>query len=291
MSIDVAALKNSVDMVSIIGSYTSLKRLGSEWVGPCPLHNGDGDNFNVVPQKGLWMCWSHNCHDQGDAGNDIIGFIQRAEGLDFPKACEFLGAKNEWKPMPMRAVPPRADRITLKPPLGNELPLAKMATRLLGIPEIARPFYDLDGSLICYEARYRRGVEPSAPDKSPSRMWTWGCRAGEEPQWGCGKPSGWRPLYGLDRLASKPAAQVIVFEGPKKADAGHARLPRNACISWTGGAGAWAKHDWKPLAGRNVVLWPDADDVSVTACKKLAEHLVDPKGSNCAVKLVNPFKP
>ena len=33
-----------------------------------------------------------------------------------------------------------------------------------------------------------------------------------------------RPLYGLDRLAAKPAATVLLVEGEKCADAGHEEL-------------------------------------------------------------------
>lgn len=297
MAIDVEALKASVDMVAVIGNYTPLKRIGREYVGPCPIHNGDGDNFNVVPSKRLWMCWSHDCHGKAKEqriGNDIIGFIQMVEGLDFRKSAEFLGAKKDWTPkapIPHKA-PPRPDRVTFKPPAGVELALEQMATKALGVPEIARAFRDLDGSLICYEARYKRGAEPEHPDKSASRMWTWGHRVGDAPGWGCGFPSGERPLYGLDRLGRMPDAQVVVFEGPKKADAGQEFFQNLACISWTGGAGAWHKHAWGPLAGRKVVLWPDADDTGVAACEKIADLLTDRRGEwKCQeVKVIDPFK-
>ena len=68
-----------------------------------------------------------------------------------------------------------------------------------------------------------------------------------------------RPLYGLDRLAAKPDAVVVLVEGEKCADAGHDELPDYAVVSWPGGGKADGKVDWSPLAGRKVVTWADAD--------------------------------
>lgn len=68
-----------------------------------------------------------------------------------------------------------------------------------------------------------------------------------------------RPLYGLDRLAAKPEATVLIVEGEKCADAGHEALVDLVVMSWPGGGKAVDKADWSPLAGRKVVIWPDCD--------------------------------
>lgn len=68
-----------------------------------------------------------------------------------------------------------------------------------------------------------------------------------------------RPLYGLDRLAAKPEATVVVVEGEKCADVAHAELQSLAAVSWPGGGKAVDKADWSPLACRKVVVWPDCD--------------------------------
>lgn len=71
-----------------------------------------------------------------------------------------------------------------------------------------------------------------------------------------------RPLYGLDRLAAHPSANVVIAEGEKAADAGHRTLSGKGVvvISWPGGGKAVHHADWSALAGRKVVLWPDADE-------------------------------
>lgn len=69
-----------------------------------------------------------------------------------------------------------------------------------------------------------------------------------------------RPLYGLDRLASRPDASVIVCEGEKATDAATALFSDHVAITSPNGAGSPHRADWTPLAGRNVTFWPDHDD-------------------------------
>ncbi len=68
-----------------------------------------------------------------------------------------------------------------------------------------------------------------------------------------------RPLYGLDRLAQRPTAPVVVSEGEKAADAAAELLPNYVVITSPNGANAAAKADWSALPGRDVTLWPDND--------------------------------
>ena len=83
----------------------------------------------------------------------------------------------------------------------------------------------------------------------------------------CCGPGGWRwkapaapiPLYGLDRLAVRPGAPVLVMEGEKAADAAAALFPDRVAVTWQGGTPALGKADWTPLRGRSVAVWPDAD--------------------------------
>ena len=64
-----------------------------------------------------------------------------------------------------------------------------------------------------------------------------------------------RPLYSLTEI---PAAQtVFVCEGEKAADA--IRELGLVATTSSGGSAAAAKTDWKPLAGKAVVILPDND--------------------------------
>jgi putative DNA primase/helicase len=79
-----------------------------------------------------------------------------------------------------------------------------------------------------------------------------------------------RPLYGLDVLANEPGRPVIVVEGEKAADAGRIRFPDHAVITWPGGAQGLGQVDLRPLAGRDVTIWPDNDKTGRDAAEQLA---------------------
>lgn len=90
---------------------------------------------------------------------------------------------------------------------------------------------------------------------------TW-CQSGDRKrhEW---RWKGWvppRPLYGLDRLAARPSATVVVAEGEKAADAVARLLPDHVAITSPNGSKSAGKADWTPTRGRHVVIWPDADE-------------------------------
>jgi len=69
-----------------------------------------------------------------------------------------------------------------------------------------------------------------------------------------------RPLYGLDRLAARPEARILLVEGEKAVDAATALFPDMVVMTSPGGSKAADKADWSPLTGRNVTVWPDHDE-------------------------------
>jgi putative DNA primase/helicase len=68
-----------------------------------------------------------------------------------------------------------------------------------------------------------------------------------------------RPLYALPDLMATPAgSRVYVTEGEKAADA--ARAIGLVATTSPHGSKSAAKADWSPLAGRDVIIFPDRDD-------------------------------
>jgi putative DNA primase/helicase len=279
VTIDVEALKRDNDIVAIVGAFVALKKKGAEYVGLCPFHADNNPSFWVSPAKQFCHCFSCDAH------HDVISFVQAMEGLDFKAACERLGAKVEWKavaPIQIANRTPIPERITSKPPA--DAPTPTMRLDKLGEPKRIFPIRDLDGSLIAYECRY----EPEE-GKKEVRIWSWGASGERAPSWGIGHLNTPRPIYGLERIGHNPALAVLITEGPKKADAGHRLLAQYyASVSWTGGANAWHKHDWSPIAGKAVLIAPDNDAPGLLAAEKLAALLSDPKGLACKVKVIDP---
>lgn len=93
----------------------------------------------------------------------------------------------------------------------------------------------------------------------------WVMRAGPKP---------W-PLY--NRSAIERAEQIVVTEGEKKSDA---LIALAVCATTSPcGAGKAQYADWRPLAGKQVVLWPDNDDPGRAHMKTVAGLLskLDPR--------------
>ncbi|MGH7111384.1 MAG: hypothetical protein ACREFK_13280, partial [Stellaceae bacterium] len=96
-----------------------------------------------------------------------------------------------------------------------------------------------------------------------------------------------RPLYGLDRLAKRPKAPVIVCEGEKAADAAAELLPDHVAVTSPNGSKAAAKADWPALAGRHVTIWPDADEAG-TEYAETVKRLLAPIAAT--IKRIDPPK-
>ncbi|MGU3326109.1 DUF927 domain-containing protein [Methylobacterium mesophilicum] len=89
----------------------------------------------------------------------------------------------------------------------------------------------------------------------PFTLW----QVGDELHW---RNKSWpklRPLYGLDRLAERPNASVIVCEGEKAADAAQRIFPNSVVVTSPGGSNSAKAADWSPLTVRQVMIWPDND--------------------------------
>jgi DNA primase len=80
-------LRESVDMVDLVGTRTDLRRVGSRWVGLCPFHEERTPSFSVNAEQGLYHCFG--CGEGGDA----ISFLRETEQLDFSEAVELLAER------------------------------------------------------------------------------------------------------------------------------------------------------------------------------------------------------
>jgi DNA primase len=84
---NVERVRESADIVAIIGEYVPLKRSGNSFRGPCPFHHGTHNNFSVTA-KGGYACFV--CGEKGD----VFTFVQKHLGLDFVGAVRLVGEKS-----------------------------------------------------------------------------------------------------------------------------------------------------------------------------------------------------
>ena len=84
---DVVRVRESTDIIALIGEQLALKRVGTRYRGLCPFHQEKTPSFYVNAEMGLYRCFG--CQASGDA----ITFVREMEHLDFVEAVERLAAK------------------------------------------------------------------------------------------------------------------------------------------------------------------------------------------------------
>jgi len=80
-------IKDSTDIVAVVGEYVQLKKAGSSWKGLCPFHREKSPSFIVSPNRR-----SFHCFGCGKGGNALT-FLMAMENLPFPEAVKALAQK------------------------------------------------------------------------------------------------------------------------------------------------------------------------------------------------------
>ena len=83
----VEEVRARADLVEICGEYMQLKRVGKSYRGPCPLHGGEGANFSIDAERGIFKCFV--CGE----GGDVFSFLMLHLGLDFPGAVRHVAER------------------------------------------------------------------------------------------------------------------------------------------------------------------------------------------------------
>ena len=198
-------------------------------------------------------------------------------------ADEFKPLTSQEKAAGAKVKKPSKDEGVAIVPVPDDAPLT-IPHHWLGVPVFVWSYHDAAGKLLMKICRFNKPSDnPDKPDKDffpltyrqykdGSSRWEW--KGLDEP----------RPLYGLDRLAARPGAPVLVCEGEKSADAAQKIFPDHVAITSPNGAGSPHKADWNPVAGRQLIIWADQDengknyDASVTqlalTASALSVHIV-----------------
>ena len=154
-----------------------------------------------------------------------------------------------------------------------------------GTPNKIWHYRDADGALLFVVCRFDK--PDGAKEVLPYTYGTLDGRTG----WHWKAPPAPRPLYGLDQLAARPEAPVVVVEGEKTADAAAELFPGHVAMCWQGGAKALGKADWTPLRGRALVAWPDADAAGRKAAAEAVATTIAAGAASAAMVRVPPEWP
>ncbi len=250
-----------------------------EWKAPNPTRDDRHvGSFSVNVRTGVWADFATD-----DKGGDLVSLYAYLHGLKQPDAAREIAEQLHLQvdPPAVQAPAPKRDRTEWVPvtPVPDDAPPAPVAHIKRGRPTARWTYRDRDGRAlgdVCRFATSDGGKEilPVVWARHPdtgAQEWRW-------MQWS--QP---RPLYGLDRLQAD--GPVLIVEGEKCADAAHELLAEwFSVICWPGGGNAVDKADWRPLAGRAVLIWPDCDAQRHKVTKEILPEAEQP-GIKAAEKI------
>ncbi len=82
----IESLKNSIDIVDVIGNFIELRKAGANYKANCPFHGEKTPSFVVSPSKQIYHCFGCG------VGGDSIKFVMELEKLSYPEAIEKLAS-------------------------------------------------------------------------------------------------------------------------------------------------------------------------------------------------------
>jgi len=255
------------------------RRHGSEFVVG-DLDGNPGESCKINVETGAWADFA-----TGQRGGDLVDLVAACRGQRMIDAARELaphvGVEVERYLDRTNGSAKGSGKTSWTPihPVPADAPTPEFRHHKHGRPSATWTYRDASGAVIGYVCRFDRadGEKEIIPrsychDGAGRSAWRWKSFA---------KP---RPLYRLDALAAAPGQQAILTEGEKAADAAQRLLPSGIATTWPGGANADGTPDFTPLAGRKVVLWPDADAEGQRAMERVAARLA---AHNCQVRVVD----
>lgn len=225
-------------LVEAQGSYP-------QWKGKCPVHDDKRHSLSIKyddeTTKVLVKCFV--CGPEFIGGLKLRGYWPIGTPNDQALKHARSAQKNtkttyQWVPKGDGA-----------PPEPKEL----LNHRVAGMWE----YRDLENDLIGRVIRYDELAEPEPGQKQGKQFRPQFCFMTDKgPTWMMKAPTV-RPLYNLPSLHLNGV--VLLVEGEKTADRAQELFPTMAVVSPQGGLQGLAKTDLSVLAGRDIIVWSDAD--------------------------------
>ena len=238
---------------------------------PSPAHEDIKPSCSVHVETGKWYC--HGCGE----GGGVVKWLRLARGLSGPEALQTarrLGLAPEPPVNGSRPFSPNGRRPCRQPHSVENAPVTALPQRYGACYRYRTPDGTEYARVFRYPERHPgRKADPYTLRSNGQHAGTWTHRAPQQ-----------RWPYRIEILPE--SVPVVIVEGEKCADALAGLTEEVGVVSWLGGCGAVLRTDWEALAGREVILWPDADGPGRESMARLAKEL-DRIGA-AEVRLIEP---
>lgn len=225
--------------------------------------SGDsGDSLKIDLKTGKWFDFASS----EDKGGDLISLYSKMHGLKPGAAADALAERysieiKTYRPMSKnkyQTTPPEG--VTVKPKFPPNSTVYE--------------YKNTSGGIIFYTARFMlKGEKTYRPFTYYFDGNSENINNGEWKRFALKKD---RPIYGLEHFTEENKDKpVLIVEGEKAADYARKTFIEGEylVVTWSGGASAVGKTKWSWLAGRNVLIWPDADQAGVDAADAIVEKI------------------
>ncbi|MGF0112480.1 DNA primase [Streptococcus sp. SGI.013] len=95
----IAEIKNSVNIVDVIGEVVALSKAGRQFLGLCPFHKEKTPSFNVLEDRQFFHCFG--CGKSGD----VFKFLEEYRGLSFLESVQVIAERSGFDITPQVQVP------------------------------------------------------------------------------------------------------------------------------------------------------------------------------------------
>jgi hypothetical protein len=240
-------LEGAMNAQQVAQALGNASRTSGGWTCRCPAHDDSTPSLSLsdgADGRLLWHCHAH-CSQ-----NDVLLALQDRGLLDPLENGDARG-RDEYAPV----VPAPSAALS---PASYEHPQR-------GKPDQLWVYHQAQGDIAGAVARW------DLPGDKIIRPLTYCTNGVGPPAWReKGIPSP-RPLYRLPQLVAAAGLPVLVVEGEKAADAAAELFKSHAVTTPPHGAKSPHLANWSPVAGRDVVVWPDHDEAGLAYADRVAE--------------------
>lgn len=311
----IADLRNEVisrvDIVDVISADTTLRKKGRRYEGLCTIHNEKTPSMKVDPDKQTYNCFGCGSH------GSVLDYVMQTRHMGFLDTLLYLGSDSSaWLLPAGEKRPPRKEYVS--PIKEGNLRVPKYAKPILAnqespwiynqhggedggkfgkiTPQQVYEYRSVDDKKLLGYVLRRNFTDETGRARKMTPAVTW-CKFEHEGktsynwsyvpfEWG-GKL---KPLYKQELILKNPHVPIVIHEGEKAVDAAYELLPGAVHITWPGGTqGITCQStgrcliDLSPLKGRNIIIFPDADEPGYKAAAQLLIHLQDVEPADAIV--------